>query len=183
MWEGMTDGTFPREGGIYGVVFSQGGRSPPSLGTVRSEAGGLRFRTEKRAHWLTAILLGLSFISRNQVRREPAIYLGDKRGKVTQIECGVREGGSWQRAGGELDTDLTSRQRSQVNPSPGRVPGFLLESSVLPPHSPLTFFIRGRTLVYLMTSVLFTCFVYKLILLRDAKKGFSQKHGPFRKSF
>lgn len=53
MWEGtrqrMTDGTFPREGGIYWAVFSQGGRSPPSLGTVRSEAGGLRFRTEKRS--------------------------------------------------------------------------------------------------------------------------------------
>lgn len=49
MWEGMTDGTFPREGGVYGAVFSQGGRSPPSLGTVRSEAGGLRFRREKRA--------------------------------------------------------------------------------------------------------------------------------------
>lgn len=57
MWEGMTDGTFPREGGIYRAVFSQGGRSPPSLGTVSSEAGGLRFRTEKRADWWTTILL------------------------------------------------------------------------------------------------------------------------------
>lgn len=53
MWEGArqrtTGGTFPKEGGIYGAVFSQGGRNPPSLGTVRSEAGGWRFRTEKRA--------------------------------------------------------------------------------------------------------------------------------------
>lgn len=48
--EGLTDGTFSREGGIYRAVFSQGGRSPPSLGTVRSEqrAGSLRFRIEKR---------------------------------------------------------------------------------------------------------------------------------------
>lgn len=49
--QGKTDdGTFSREGGIYRVVFSQGGRSPPSSGTVRSEqrAGSLRLRTETR---------------------------------------------------------------------------------------------------------------------------------------
>lgn len=92
MWEGMTDGTFPREGGIYGAVFSQGGRSPPSLGTVRSEAGSLRFRTEKRAladgHSSRAVVH-----LRSQVRRGPLLVvvgLGDKRGEVTQIGCGVR---------------------------------------------------------------------------------------------
>lgn len=43
--QGETDGMFSREGGIYRAVLSQGGRSPPSLGTVRSEqrAGGLKF--------------------------------------------------------------------------------------------------------------------------------------------
>lgn len=85
MWEGMTDGTFPREGGIYGAVFSQGGRSPPSLGTVTSEAGGLRFRREKRV-LANGHSSGAVVHLRNQVRRGP---FGDQRRKVTQIECGV----------------------------------------------------------------------------------------------
>lgn len=89
MWEGMTDGTFPREGGIYGAVFSQGGRGPPSLGTVRSEAGGLRFRTERRA--LADLHSSGALVQlRTQVRRGPVVGLGDKRGQVTQVGCGVR---------------------------------------------------------------------------------------------
>lgn len=89
MWEGMTDGTFPREGGIYGAVFSQGGRNPPSLGTVRSEAGGLRFRAEKRA-MADYYFSGAVVHCRNQVTRGPLFVSVMERGKVTQIECGVR---------------------------------------------------------------------------------------------
>jgi hypothetical protein len=73
-----------------------------------------------------------------------------------------------------------------VNRSPGPVPGFLLESSVLPLRPPLTFSSRGRADLGLFNDLSFVymfCLPFDFTQLGTTEKGLAKKHGPFRKSF